>query len=274
MKRFTRFESALIAIVITLGFAVVVTMASRSRMSASANSGQPVDFHWAGVLEPGKTLEVRGIKGDIRVVAATGNELSLDAHRSGWDADEVKVDVVPGPDGLTVCASYMQRDGSWMECKAGGGDSHIGHVDANVDFTIRVPKGVKLKAHTVSGSIEADGLAAPSEVQSVSGRIRVNSDSSVEAETVNGSIEARMSKADWSGTLNFSSVNGTVEVALPPNASADVEADTMNGSIRSEFEMNYREMTRRHIEARIGDGGRKLKLSTVNGRLAITKNTV
>jgi len=59
---------------------------------------------------------------------------------------------------------------------------------------------------------------------------------------------------------------------LPGSASADLEATTVNGSIDSDFPITMRgRMTPQSLRGRIGDGGRDLKLTTVNGGITIRK---
>ena len=79
---------------------------------------------------------------------------------------------------------------------------------------------------------------------------------------------------DWSGDLEFATVNGSIEVALPAGLGADLEAGTVNGTIDSDFTISTRgRINRQSIEGRIGDGGRKLELSTVNGGIRIRQAT-
>src|SRR5512144_3391419 len=105
------------------------------------------DFHWSGRLATGKRLEIRGVNGSIRTVAATGNEIDVSArktaHRS--DPDEVKIEVVPSDEGVTICAVYptprrARQEKTW---EAGDGwHSSTDNNDVTVDFMSKPPAGI------------------------------------------------------------------------------------------------------------------------------------
>ena len=60
--------------------------------------------------------------------------------------------------------------------------------------------------------------------------------------------------------------NGSVRVRLPRDAAADVEAHTVNGSVECDFELGSgARVSRRNVEGRIGVGGARFELRTVNG---------
>ncbi|NNG17091.1 MAG: DUF4097 family beta strand repeat protein, partial [Gemmatimonadales bacterium] len=93
-----------------------------------------------------------------------------------------------------------------------------------------------------------------------------------EATTVNGGIRASMGSADWSGTVDFHTVNGNIDLTLPSNLSAEVRAGTVNGDISTDFPLTVRgRFGPRRISGTIGDGGRRLDLETVNGNISLRK---
>ena len=110
-------------------------------------------------------------------------------------------------------------------------------------------------AHTVNGSIDiyATGLA--------------------EAATVNGSITVSMGRADWDGTLDFSTVNGGVTLEMPSDLSTEVSVSTVNGQISSDFPLTVEgRFSPRHLKGTIGGGGRSLVIKTVNGSIQIRRS--
>lgn len=233
-------------------------------------------FKWSGKIAEGKTFEVRGINGPIRAVASTGSEAELVAIRTGrrQDPESVKIEVVQHAGGVTVCALYPSKDESRPNvCKPGGGRMNVRNNDVNVEFELRVPKGVQFEARTVNGSIraEVDGQAA---VSTVNGSIEVTAGTLTEATTVNGSIRADVrSNATSADDIKLSTVNGSVRLQLPESVDADVSAKTVNGGITSEFaEIEVlKKWGPRSASGKLGRGGRDLELSTVNGGIRITK---
>ena len=253
--------------------AVLLLAAAFPALAAAQGS----DFRWTGTLAAGKTIEVHGVNGNVEAVAATGNTVEVVAVKRAEDddPDEVKIEVVESPNGVTICAVYPTPRRSHRENRCGAGDDYQMNVsdnDVQVNFKIKVPRGVLLDAHTVNGGIEADGLTADADLSTVNGSITVTTSGVVEASTVNGRIDARIGRADWTGTLEFKTVNGGVTITAPADLSADLEASAVNGGIESDFPVTVSgRMDRQNLRGRIGQGGRKLELETVNGGIRIRK---
>jgi DUF4097 and DUF4098 domain-containing protein YvlB len=232
------------------------------------------DFKWHGALANGKTLEVRGVSGDIRASRATGGEAEVTAEKRGRksDPDDVEIRVIEHEDGVTICAVYPSRRGRSNSCEAGRSNQDTDNNDVEVKFTVKVPAGVEFDGVTVNGDIIATDLPDDAEVSTVNGDIEVTAAGSVEATTVNGSIEATMGRATWNGELEFTTVNGGIRVTMPSGVNADVRANTVNGSVDSDFEITMQgRMRRGAVQGRIGKGGADLELSTVNGSIELRK---
>ena len=240
---------------------------------------QAPDFKWTGTVAAGKTVEIRGVNGSISAEAATGNTVEVTAVKRAEDSDpaEVKIEVIESSAGVTVCAVYPTPRRSRHENRCGHGDDYemsTSDNDVSVRFTVKVPRGVLLDANTVNGDIRATGLTADAELNTVNGGIDVTTSGVVQAETVNGRITARIGRADWTGTLEFKTVNGGVTITAPADLSADLEASAVNGGIESDFPVTVSgRMDRQHLRGRIGQGGRQLELETVNGGIKIRKGS-
>jgi len=254
--------------------AAVLMLAAAFPALATAQSG---DFRWTGTLAAGKTIEVRGVNGDVDAEPATGNTVEIVAVKRAEDddPDEVKIEVVESAEGVTVCAVYPTPRRARRENRCAGGDAYQMNVndnDVSVNFKIRVPRGVRLDAHTVNGSIDATGLTADAELNTVNGSINVTTSGIVEAQTVNGRIDARIGRSDWTGTLEFHTVNGGITITAPADLSTDLDASAVNGGIESDFPVTVSgRMDRQNLRGRIGSGGRQLELETVNGGIKIRK---
>ena len=246
--------------------------------AASPASAQREDtFRWSGQLAAGKTLEVRGLNGDIEARPASGGTVEIVALKKGDDDDPrmVDVEVVEGPDGVQVCAVYPGKRGTRVSsCRDSHNSDDIDENDVVVDFTVSVPTGVVLDAGTVNGGIDVSGLRGDVRVSSVNGGIEVASTGTVEASTVNGSIKASTGSGSWSGALDFQTVNGSVTLTLPAGAGASISAETVNGDFSSDFPLTV-EAGRwgpKRIHGTIGSGGGRLNIQTVNGGIAIRKS--
>src|SRR2546421_6337146 len=63
------------------------------------------EFHWKGQLAAGKTIEIKGVNGDVSAVAGSGEvEVTAVEHAHKSDPDEGKIGGVPHEGGGTICA--------------------------------------------------------------------------------------------------------------------------------------------------------------------------
>ena len=146
--------------------------------------------------------------------------------------------------------------------------------DVKVDFTVRVPEGVKFIGKTVNGEVEAGSLASDVDANTVNGSIRISTSGYAEAHTVNGSIMASIGRANWSDGLEFRTVNGGITLDLPATLSTEVRAETVNGDILTDFPLMVTgRLGPRRVQGTIGSGGRQLALATVNGSIKLRKSS-
>jgi hypothetical protein len=244
-------------------------------LGAGAASAQSNEFSWRGSVAAGRWVEIRGVNGRVEASAAAGGAVEVVATKRARRSDpsEVRVEVVEHAGGVTICAVYPSRDGGQNVCAPGGGGRmNVQNNDVVVDFVVRVPAGVHFRGATVNGDVEARGLQSDLDAKTVNGSINVQTAGHAEAKTVNGSITAAMGRADWAGSLDFSTVNGGIELQLPADLSARVEADTLNGDIQTDFPLTVSgRYSRRHLSGTIGAGGRELRLKTVNGSVHLRR---
>lgn len=248
-------------------FALTATILSAGSLAAQ-------DFRWHGAIASGKSLEVRGINGRVRASRATGSEAEVTAtKRAGrrGDPDDVQIKTIEDAEGVVICAVYPSRHDT-NDCRRSGGNNDVQNNDVEVNFEVKVPAGVNFTGETVNGDVEAAELPADAEVATVNGDVEVTAAGTARASTVNGSVTATVGKSAWSGTLEFSTVNGGIEVTLPSDIDAEVDANTVNGSITSDFPITMQgRMRKQQLHGTIGKGGRGLKLTTVNGGIELRK---
>src|SRR5207253_9443183 len=101
--------------------------------------------------------ESKGVNGDISATPASGSQVEVVAHKSARraDAESVKIEVVEHADGVTICAVYPTPRNSDREneCRPGeNGHMNTRNNDTEVDFEVRVPRGVKFYGRTVNGT--------------------------------------------------------------------------------------------------------------------------
>ncbi len=240
-----------------------------------ANRAQQ-DFRWSGRIPAGKAIEIKGINGNLVAQGTSGGEVIVTADKDGHgdDPESVRIEVVEHDDGVTICAVYpdTRRNRPNMCAPKNEGRLNSDDNDVSVDFEIKVPAGVRFIGRTVNGDVDATGLTADADVSTVNGDVHVSTAGEAEASTVNGGIRASMGRATWSGTVEFHTVNGSIEVTLPSDFSADVRASTVNGDISTDFPLTVTgRFGPRRISGTVGGGGRKLELETVNGSISLRK---
>jgi len=114
-----------------------------------------------------------------------------------------------------------------------------------------VPRGARISVNTANGDVRVDAPTSDVSVASVNGNVYTKS--------VTGSIDA-------------STINGSVTAFLPDAPDVDVDLQTAHGQLRLEFPLVVSgRVDLSHLRARLGRGGRKIKLSTVNGDISLRK---
>jgi cytoskeletal protein CcmA (bactofilin family) len=242
--------------------------------SAAWAQTQGREFHWSRKLAPENIVEIKDVNGFIEAGPASGDEVEVTAEKTGPRADEVKIEVVPHANGVTICAIFPRSD---AHCEPGTGwhTSNNHGDDTKVNFTVRVPGNLRFSAQNVNGSVTAEKMGRFVHASSVNGRVRVSTKSWAEASSVNGSIEVSMGSADWTGTLRIATVNGSIKLELPGDLNADVSFRTVNGSLNSDFPLTVKgSLGGRIVNGRIGSGGRDLKVDTVNGSVELRRKEI
>jgi len=207
-------------------------------------------FHWNGRIASGQTVEIRGFHGDVKAERATGRDVEVFAVRRGRAPERLKIDVLDRDGGITLVSS----------------DTGQPEQAAQVEFSVRVPPGVRLVVRTVNGGVSAQGMASDVEAHTLNGKIEISTSKSALAETINGSIVASVGEVRKDGGHTFSSVNGSVVLDFPGLMDADLDVETLNGTIRSEFPCGLRDGTRR-LKTTVGHGGPTISVRTSNGSI-------
>ncbi|HKS27454.1 MAG TPA: DUF4097 family beta strand repeat-containing protein [Pyrinomonadaceae bacterium] len=261
------------------GKALTNFAAGQSSPAVMADSEE--EFRWQGRVQPGQTLEVKGVNGNVRAEGYSGNQVEVVATKRGRRSDpkEVEIRVVEHAGGVTICAVYPSDGSRPNDCQVGNSwRTNVRNNDVSVDFTVRVPTGVRFMGRTVNGGVEAERIGADVDVATVNGSINVSASGIAQASTVNGSIRASMGSANWANELRFNTINGSITLDFPSGLGADLRAETLNGDVTSDFPLNAqgpqeerRPGQPRRVQATIGGGGRSLVLKTINGDIRLTR---
>ena len=239
--------------------------------SVHVESAQGSEFHWDKALRAGQTIEIKGINGSVEATRSNGRRVEVLAVKTSQrgDVSSVKIEAVEHSGGVTICSVYPSSGSRQNSCEPGeGGRMNVSNNDVKVKFTVRVPKGVRLVARTVNGSIKAVDLESDLRAVTVNGSVDITTTGRAQATTVNGSISARIGATELSDDLKFETVNGSITVHVPSGLDAEIDASTVGGRLTTDFPL---QLMRRRMHGVLGNGGPELNLSTVNGSIQLKR---
>lgn len=214
-------------------------------------------------------VSLSNINGSIVIDAWDKNEVYLEATKiadSKESLDLVSIEVNARQDSIRIEAKYKPWD-HW------GQKEQYKHRKLEVQFRLMVPRNAYLgEINSVNGSIIASNFTNYSKISAVNGTVVINNlRGTVKASTVNGHLRAACDRPDARTMLYLDTVNGKVNLELPSDVNATLKAETMNGSITNDFGLPVRKgkYIGRDLFGRLGTGEVQVKMSAVNGTLAV-----
>jgi hypothetical protein len=269
-------------------------MLAAPALGAQQQYGRDSDtWKWDGRVDAGRWMHVFNVNGSVDFTPSSDNMVHVLAEKrsNGREMDDIHYEVVQSGGNVTICAIW--NDNSRCE---DGGTQHFRNNDhnethSNVKFTVRVPRGVKVGAHSVNGGVSVRDVgtevransvnggvivrnaSGPVRAETVNGGVDVNTSvGPVTAETVNGNVDARMASLQGDDDMNFKTVNGSVSIYVPARFDGRFRFDTVHGGIDSDFPMTLSgKWGPRHASGTIGNGGRDIRASSVNGSISLRK---
>jgi hypothetical protein len=236
------------------------------------------DFTWSNPIPSGKWLEVKGFNGDIHAVAAEGDQAGIVARKTAKASDlqTVEIRVVEHESGVTICAVYpTPKDAKAQNSCEPGAEWNPSSKDNDVavNFEVRVPAGVKLRAQTVNGGLSAERLTDDVVASAVNGDLNITTSGTAQATTRNGSIWANMGRADWTSQADFTTVNGSITIVCSCDLNVQLKALAHHGDIDSDWPLKIKgRLGSREASGTLGTGGPVLNLSTENGNIRLRKS--
>ncbi len=239
--------------------------------SVHTEVAQGSEFRWDKALRAGQTIEIKGINGSIEATRSDGRRVEVLAVKTSerGDVSSVKIEAVEHSGGVTICSVYASSGSRQNSCEPGeGGRMNVRNSNVKVKFIVRVPKGVRLVARTINGSVKAVDLESDLRAVTVNGSIDITTTGRARATTVNGSISARIGATELADDLAFETVNGSITVYVPSGLNAEIEASTVGGRLTTDFPL---QLMRRRMHGVLGNGGPELSLATVNGSIQLKR---
>ena len=159
-----------------------------------------------------------------------------------------------------------------------------------ISFDIEAPAHANLKLHSVNGGeILVENVEGDLDISNVNGGITLRDvGGTVNAGTTNGNVRATMTRVTAQKEMAFTSLNGTVDVTLPPSTRANLRLRSDHGDVYSDFDVQlsqsapvieenrgsngrYRISRSRSIVGAINGGGPEFELRTFNSNVYVRK---
>lgn len=204
-------------------------------------------------------VEVHNLKGSIRIVGTTDNELrvrgelgdqaELKAIGNNADSVEVRVEypnssgwgwggrggdtrlVVEVPVGVQLDVSAVSAD---IDISGVSGEQLVAEsVSGNIEVRDSAPQ--RLSLSTVSGSQKVESAAAKLQLESVSGEISLQASKAdqLSMETVSGAVDIVL--AQPAREIRIETVSGSASLRGGPSDSGTLRAETLSGRLRIEL---------------------------------------
>jgi len=241
-----------------------------SGLSFDMGSGRAQD-EWSRTypLTAGAQLEIININGRITAEGSEGSSVEVRAERTVKASDD------DAARGLLRQLEMREEIGVGrvrIEVRAPRVSGWRGH---QVQWTVKVPRGVNVWLQTVNGGVRLTGLEGEVIAKSTNGGVsgKALKATALQAEVTNGGVDIELANAPVSGTFSLESVNGGVNLALPDTSRANISARCTNGGISvSDLDVTIEgEQSRRRLEGLLNGGGARVSLETTNGGVRLKK---
>ena len=214
-------------------------------------------------------VNLSNVNGSVTVEAWDRNEVRVEYTKTADSKErlnDVNVRIDSRADGISIDTDYD----NWKK-DSDHGWKFSGKLE--VSFKLSVPRGAMLnQIETVNGSIDLADFTNYTKVSAVNGSVNArNIRGTARLSTVNGEVHADFDRLETGSRISLDTVNGHVNLAIPSDSNATVKADSLNGNITNDFGLPVRKgkYVGRDLYGKLGSGDVQIKLSSVNGQLAI-----
>jgi hypothetical protein len=235
-------------------------------------AGGKAEETWSRTYKVGSTgrFELINVNGRITAEPTDGTEVIVEGRKTAKGrSDEAAKELL-----------------SKLEIREEVGDSTVrvesrpprlnGFSGHQIEWTVKVPKGVVIDLRTVNGGVRLNDLTNEIHAKTTNGGIKgENIDASlIEASAVNGGVEFNLGAAlDASDSIELETVNGGVTLGITSDSKATIAARCVNGGVNVEDLDIARESSessndyerKRRLNGTMNGGGAKVSLNTTNG---------
>lgn len=195
------------------------------------------------VLSGAQTIQ--DVRGPVKAEAASGSirvshiehSAQLSTLSGSIRADNIGEDIRANSASGTVTVSDIKGD---VRISALSGSTQI------------LKPGGRVEASTASGSVDVEGATKDVKAQAASGRVNVQGNP--------------VANSYW----ELKTASGTVQLAVPANASFHLAAEAVSGEIKTDLPIMVEEQGKHSLRARVGSGnGGRVEVHTVSGEIRL-----
>jgi hypothetical protein len=268
-------------------------------------------FTWAEAVARGNWFRFVAPMGDITVTQGGGDRVQVRARKvpGRGRIDDIGFTVTRSGDEVIICAVYEDDDDCDDRGYRGRNRNNSSRSRVRLDVTIQIPAGIKAHAQSGNGDVSVTGGTDEVIARSGNGEVRVdgsggevvaasgngevtvrNARGVVNAASGNGDVTVNTSRGPVTATsgngdltvdmdtlsgddnMEFSTGNGRIRVTLPANFAGEIDASSGNGSVETDFAIQVTgRISRTRLRGTIGQGGRRVRLTTGNGQIELRR---
>ena len=269
---------SLLVVVLAAGLGVAacdVKTSANGNFSFDIATGRATDT-WSRTYKVPSTgrFELSNVNGRITAEPADGAELIVEGRRTAKArSDEAAKELLAKLEIREEVGESTVR----VESRPPRLSGFSGH---EIEWTIKVPKGVVLDVRTTNGGVRLNDLSNDIHARTTNGGVKglKITPGVIEASAVNGGVEFELaSPLDATDSVEMETVNGGVELSLPSESKATISARCVNGGVHVDgLEIAREEQSsdferKRRLSGTMNGGGAKVSLSTTNGGVRLTR---
>lgn len=270
--------------------ALLLCMLVTAQLRGQSNPGDKLSVP---LSDPGRpaNLKVGLISGSITVKGYSGKEVIVEAlQREDHDEQEAQPEEAHGLHRIPNTSTGLTVEEDDNEVTVGTGA--LGGP-RTTDLVIQVPTNTSMKLSTINdGQISVSNVRGDIEASNTNGIITLTKIAgSAVADALNGNITVTFSEVDPKKSMSFSSLNGDIDVTLPPKTGAMVRMKTEQGDIYTDFDIKleksgtkiennsdgqrgkYRVSMEKVMTGTLNGGGPEITFKNFNGSIYIRKGT-
>lgn len=219
-------------------------------------------------------FELINVNGKITAESTDGAEIIVEGRKTAKaSSDEAAKELLPRLEIREEVGDSTVR----VESRPPRLSGFSGH---EIEWTVKVPKGIVVDFRTVNGGVRLNGLSNEIHAKTTNGGVKGEgiAASKIEVSAVNGGVDFNLDgPLDAEDEIELETVNGGVSLGLPQDSKATIAARCVNGGVHvDELEITREQPQndserRRRLNGTMNGGGAKVNMSTTNGGIHLRR---